>query len=254
MGDFQKVVDDKRAEFVSFREVLDKLAADTGDGLKTIAEALRIKRIHWEGGARYKPGILIDGGTEEEPLGMLLEQTAETGLIPERCGWLAGSEWGPDNIGWHRAELVERLRAAGLPSPCSLLVTSEQYAPTTPPSASEPAVELTQAESAAQVMPVAVGMPAPNKKPKRSHGVKLVNAVVEILEIRARKEGTVVNRSAMKGTRNDFYELAKNFHPDAVPSRDTFFDWLKLAGVKFMRGARPTGFYRELFPMHFKEK
>lgn len=140
----ERVAND-RAKFISYREAVEKLAAATGESISDCATALRASKIHFTGGARFKAGIFIDGGFEEEPLGFLLEQTATTGAIP-LC-WDIRQEFGPDNIGWRREALLRNLESTGLPVPESLLSTSPEYAPR-PPEAQPLALDEQRPEAA----------------------------------------------------------------------------------------------------------
>lgn len=149
-----------RAKFISYREAVEKLAAATGDSISDCATALRASKIHFTGGVRFKAGVFIDGGLEEEPLGFLLEQTATTGAIP-LC-WGIRQEFGPDNIGWRREALLQNLESVGLPAPGSLLSTSPEYAPR-PPEAQPLALDERRPETAPAAT---LDPPSANEAPK----------------------------------------------------------------------------------------
>lgn len=80
----------------------------------------------------------------------------------------------------------------------------------------------------------------------------LLRLVVEISK-RAATAGEEFDVEKMPGVKADFLELAERHDPDLKKALRTFDDYL--AGlVKFSNGAKPSSFYRGLFPEIFQNK
>lgn len=123
---FSAIAAAKRAEFISYRETMTKLAESTGDPLKEIAAALKLHGIHENNMARLN-GVerAVATITSSKPLSALLNWTIEH----DEMEAVQIDEWGqmadPDTIGWMRAGLIDGLDIdIGIFSPETLKVPS----------------------------------------------------------------------------------------------------------------------------------
>jgi hypothetical protein len=102
------------AEFISYNETLTQLEKILDEPLKEIATWLKGEKFHLNDAvARWScTAITItkDDESRHECLGRLLGRTITTGEIPGVCG-LDYAEWGPNNVGWQRAELQKLLHS-----------------------------------------------------------------------------------------------------------------------------------------------
>ena len=106
--DIRKKNAQRLAEFISYNETLTMLEAALSEPLNEIADTLRDEKIHLNerAAARWncEQRVLVSDMTDGERLGRLLSETSTTNKMPKSCG-LEFKGWGPDNVGWRRAEL-----------------------------------------------------------------------------------------------------------------------------------------------------
>jgi hypothetical protein len=122
---FAGAVDEERAEFLSYREAMNKLATFSGESVGKIAQALKQAEFHGIGaallvGVEQSFRATRDGLT----VAALLDQTILDGQIPTASvsSWLGNGivSADVDKDGWLRTAFITRLRAKGLPCPESL--------------------------------------------------------------------------------------------------------------------------------------
>lgn len=112
----------KRAEFISYREAMTKLAESTGDQLKEIAVALKLHEIHTKNMAWLK-GFekAVTTITSDEFLSALLDWTIRHNEINVAPIDDQEEDADPDTIGWMRNGFVDSIEIdIGLFSPESL--------------------------------------------------------------------------------------------------------------------------------------
>jgi hypothetical protein len=115
---FAEIAASKRATFISYREVVEKLAADTGDTLNEIAAGLKAGKIHKENTACiYGPEQAVGRYTGDAPFAELLNATIRNGTIKPAQFEAHEDDANPDEFGWMREPLFASLRAADLPCP-----------------------------------------------------------------------------------------------------------------------------------------
>jgi hypothetical protein len=138
---FSAIIAAKRAEFISYRETMEKLAAYTGNPLSDIASVLKHELVAYTGAA-YLSGkerkVTRSESGNTTSLADLLDWTIEHGEVPEGdiSEWL-GITALSDGDGWIRDELIANLQALDLPCPDSLRDASASPRATSPQSASD---------------------------------------------------------------------------------------------------------------------
>jgi hypothetical protein len=110
--------------FVSYREVISKLAAETGDELSSVAALLKAEKIHekdmaWLSGHELALSYI----TDSDPLAALLDYTIRYNAV-DQAQYFALDDPGeadPDRFGWYREKLLTHLEIVlGIFSPESL--------------------------------------------------------------------------------------------------------------------------------------
>lgn len=109
---------DRESEFISYREVINKLAANTGETFCNVAEALKLNRIHLHHAVQViGPGRTLHSDLEGAKLAALLDDTIRNGAI--RIVSIEDTDL--DVCGWARDKLIMLLISGGkLPCPTSL--------------------------------------------------------------------------------------------------------------------------------------
>ncbi|SDC25680.1 hypothetical protein [Paraburkholderia lycopersici] len=118
---FSEIIAAKRAEFISYREAVTKLAEYCGDSLAAVAEGLKQHDIQMLNGAFLEGSersvVLVHSCTA---LNGLLDETIKTGEIPDSVSFWDEPNATADGDGWIRKRFIELLRAVDLPCPESL--------------------------------------------------------------------------------------------------------------------------------------
>jgi hypothetical protein len=121
-GSFSRLNARRQARFISYREALEKLAADSGDDLAEIAGLLKAYDIHERGTAwLYGPERAVQGDVGSGRIAILLYATIESGIIKGVDEGYNGPCGDPDTDGWIREKFVDALVKAELPCPATLL-------------------------------------------------------------------------------------------------------------------------------------
>ncbi|MFM0049886.1 hypothetical protein [Caballeronia grimmiae] len=118
---FSTIVAWKRFEFISCREVLEKLAAHTGDPVSAVAEFLKHVGAHHQNTA-----CLVGSERRVEPINdstsveAILDETIRTGSIPDSVSVWDQANATSDGDGWMRGAFVVDLRKQKFSCPESL--------------------------------------------------------------------------------------------------------------------------------------
>jgi hypothetical protein len=126
---FTSINGQRHTQFISYREAMIKLRADTGEPLIEIATALKVRNVHRMGMAYlYGKEMVIRELASSEALKALLDTTIDTNEL--RDAWFEpdSAHASPITFGWFRTKFVEALKNQGLPCPASLL-EPEIYTP-----------------------------------------------------------------------------------------------------------------------------
>jgi len=131
-ANFSAITAAKRAQFISYREAMQKLREFTGDKLQEIAVGLKSHGIHEKCLAYLAgPEQAVRRVTGSEDVAALLDETIENGgIIPAWVG--PDDQADPDRCGWFRGDLITTLRLSDLPCPDSLGNTDAPFAPELP--------------------------------------------------------------------------------------------------------------------------
>ncbi|MCA7901940.1 hypothetical protein LGM39_21450 [Burkholderia cepacia] len=126
---FSAIIASKRAEFISYREAITKLAEYTGEPLTDIAACLKQHRIHMNHMA-FLSGAeqAVTKSTSSDALEALLDETIRTGAIKAIPCQYEGETAIPDLDGWMRSEFAFELTIADLPCPETLDTTGTTVA------------------------------------------------------------------------------------------------------------------------------
>jgi hypothetical protein len=233
---FAEIAATQRASFISYREVLEKLAAETEESLAEIAAGLKA----------YAFGVLytayldgIEGAVvryaDGDPSGpeILLETTIRRGVIVAASYDSRDPEADPDRVGWMREPFIAALSAADFPCPDSLSEpppyrprTSKPPARPLPTDDAELVKRLGEAEAEIETLRAELAGREPVDCTAADLGVQLEAARREIAWLR---EGT----SPVEGyLRPQIVETGRRFWPEnwqneRRPKVDYIMHWIR---------------------------
>ncbi|SAL19300.1 hypothetical protein AWB71_00920 [Caballeronia peredens] len=118
---FSTIVAWKRFEFISCREVLEKLAAHTGDPLSAVAEFLKHIGVHNQNTAcLVGPERRVEPIDDSASVEAILDETIRSGSIPDSVSVWDQANATADGDGWMRGAFVIDLRKQKFSCPDSL--------------------------------------------------------------------------------------------------------------------------------------
>jgi hypothetical protein len=115
-GEFSKMTAKKDAEFISYREAIEKLSAASGDSVLAVAKSLLSLNLHKKGAVwKCDTGILVSDDEGRFIFELLKHTIANRQVQMLDCIYGYEDEMlSPENVGWMRSMFINDLRKLGL--------------------------------------------------------------------------------------------------------------------------------------------